>query len=184
MLGGSGLMSQNIWGAQSLPGSVATERGEVVGGGVGRELFHFRLENVQSGAYLRRKFRLDDMYIIIITCMELEISHGLILFGGQAPPPPSTSTPVLGGGGHSAHILVGMCHGKVKNAGLWSESSSVKMRVSARAGSSVSGADLYPGTRSSCILAGCNSEVLAKRFAFGLAAVNRTWAATERLEGK
>ena len=24
--------------------------------------FIFRLENVQSGAYLRRKFRLDDMY--------------------------------------------------------------------------------------------------------------------------
>ena len=26
--------------------------------------FIFRLENVQSGAYLRRKFRLDDMYYI------------------------------------------------------------------------------------------------------------------------
>ena len=38
-------MSQNIWGggAQSLRGSVATERGEGVGGGYshGRELFHF-----------------------------------------------------------------------------------------------------------------------------------------------
>ena len=50
-------------------GSVATERGEGLEGGVpptppshGRELFIFRLENVQSGAYLRRKFRLDDMY--------------------------------------------------------------------------------------------------------------------------
>ena len=40
--------------------------------------FIFRLENVQSGAYLRRKFRLDDMYYIIITCMELKISHGII----------------------------------------------------------------------------------------------------------
>ena len=63
----SGVMSHNIWGgAQSLRGSVATERGEGVGVGFppshGRELFHFRLENVQSGAYLRRKFRLDDMY--------------------------------------------------------------------------------------------------------------------------
>ena len=41
------------------------ERGEGVGGGcppptVG-SFFIFRLENVQSGAYLRRKFRLDDM---------------------------------------------------------------------------------------------------------------------------
>ena len=43
------------------------------------------------------------------------------------PPPP-------GGGGHSAHILVGMCHGEVKNVGLWS-GSSVKMLVSG-AGSS------------------------------------------------
>ena len=34
MLGISGVMSQNIWGAQSLRGSVATERGEGVGGGV------------------------------------------------------------------------------------------------------------------------------------------------------
>ena len=44
--------------------------------------FIFRLENVQSGAYLRRKFRLDDMYYIIITCMELKISHGIIEGGG------------------------------------------------------------------------------------------------------
>ena len=44
--------------------------------------FIFRLENVQSGAYLRRKFRLDDMYYIIITCMELKISHGIIAIWG------------------------------------------------------------------------------------------------------
>ena len=25
-----------------------------------------------------------------------------------------------GGGGDSTHILVGMCHGEVKNVGLWS----------------------------------------------------------------
>ena len=51
----------------------------------GREVgsfLHFRLENVQSGAYLRRKFRLDDMYYIVITCMQLKISHGLIEGGG------------------------------------------------------------------------------------------------------
>ena len=53
-------------------GSLATERRE---GGfppptVGSFLI-FRLENVQSGAYLRRKFQLGDMYYIIITCMEL-----------------------------------------------------------------------------------------------------------------
>ena len=64
---GSGVMSQKHEGAQSLRGSVATERGECVGGGCppshARELFHFfYLKNVQSGAYLRRKFRLDDMY--------------------------------------------------------------------------------------------------------------------------
>ena len=53
----SGVMSQHFFfGAQSLRGSVATERGEGVG------FFIFRLENVHSGAYLRRKFRLDDMY--------------------------------------------------------------------------------------------------------------------------
>ena len=44
-------------------GSVATERGR---GGVPPptvgSFFIFRLENVQSGAHLRRKFRLDDMY--------------------------------------------------------------------------------------------------------------------------
>ena len=64
----SGVMSQNIWGAQSLRGSVATERGEGVGGGVPPptvgSFFIFRLENVQSGAYLRRKFRLYDVYYI------------------------------------------------------------------------------------------------------------------------
>ena len=45
-------------------GSVATERGEGVGvppPTLG-SFFIFRLEIVQSGAYLRRKFRLDDMY--------------------------------------------------------------------------------------------------------------------------
>ena len=35
----------------------------------------------------------------------------------------------VGGGGHSPHILVGMCHGKVKNGGLRS-SSSMKVGVS------------------------------------------------------
>ena len=40
-------------------GSVATRAG--VGCVLG-SFFIFRLENVQSGAYLRRKFRLDDIY--------------------------------------------------------------------------------------------------------------------------
>ena len=55
------------------------------------------------------------MYYIMITCMELKISHGLILFGGQAPakpPPPPTSTPVtsvasflvLGGGARPPNV--------------------------------------------------------------------------------
>ena len=38
---------------------------------------------MQSGAYLGRKFRLDHMYYIIITCMELKISHGIIEGGGE-----------------------------------------------------------------------------------------------------
>ena len=89
----SGVMSQNIWGGGGA--IFARERSDRAGGGgspptVG-SFFIFRLENVQSGAYLRRKFWLDDMYYIIITCMELKISHGLILFGGgggaSAPPP-------------------------------------------------------------------------------------------------
>ena len=67
----SGVMSQkNLGGtifarerSDQARGSVATERGEGVGGGChARELFIFRLKNVQSGPYLRRKFRLDDMY--------------------------------------------------------------------------------------------------------------------------
>ena len=62
----SGVMSQNIWGGTIF----ARERSDRAGGGCGRgcppptvgSFFIFRLENVQSGAYLRRKFRLDDMY--------------------------------------------------------------------------------------------------------------------------
>ena len=69
----SGVMSQNIWDA-----IFARELSDRAGGGCGRgvfpsqgrELFHFRLENVQSGAFLRRNIRLDDMYYIIITCMD------------------------------------------------------------------------------------------------------------------
>ena len=65
LMSSSGVMSQNIWGAQSLRGSVATERGRVWEGGVPPptvgSFFIFRLKNVQSAAYLR-KFRLDDMY--------------------------------------------------------------------------------------------------------------------------
>ena len=61
---------------EGLRGSEATERGKGVGGGfspptVGSFLI-FRLENMQSGAYLRRKFRLDDMYYIIITLYGIE----------------------------------------------------------------------------------------------------------------
>ena len=63
----SGVMSQNIWGGTIF----ARERSDQAGGGVppptvGSFLI-FRLENVQSGAYLhvRRKFRLDDMLYIL-----------------------------------------------------------------------------------------------------------------------
>ena len=59
-------------GANLLRGSEATkpEGGGGGGGGGGNgcgrgvgSFFIFRLENVQSGAYLRRKFRLDDTNI-------------------------------------------------------------------------------------------------------------------------
>ena len=71
-------MRQNIFGAQSLRGSVATEGGGG-GGGVSPptvgSFFIFRLENVQSGTYLEGNF---DEYLKI-TCMEeLKISHDLI----------------------------------------------------------------------------------------------------------
>ena len=67
-------MSQNNWGGHNLcegakrpsPRERSDRRGEGVGGGVPPptlgSFFIFRLENVQSGAYQRRKFRLDDMY--------------------------------------------------------------------------------------------------------------------------
>ena len=65
--GGGGTVAEwakIFWGAQSLRGSVATEGGGVGGGcpTVG-SFFIIRLENVQSGAYLRRKFRLGDTNI-------------------------------------------------------------------------------------------------------------------------
>ena len=78
-------------GAQSLRGREATKPEEGVPPPTVGSFLIFRLELLQSGAYLRRKFRLDDMYYIIITFMELKISHGLILLGGggaSAPPPP------------------------------------------------------------------------------------------------
>ena len=81
-------MSQNIGGGgQSLRGSVATERGEGVGGGcptVG-SFFIFRLENVQSGAYLRRKFR--RIFINHLYGIENKPWLNFIGGGGQAPPP-------------------------------------------------------------------------------------------------
>ena len=84
----SGIMRQNIWGARNLCEGAKRpsprERSDRAGGG---SFFIFRLENVQSGAYLRRKYRLDDMYYIIITCMELKISHGLIYLGGGGKRP-------------------------------------------------------------------------------------------------
>ena len=73
---GSGVRSQQIGGGHNFARersdqarrSVATDRREGVGGGCPPpptlgSFFIFRLENVQSGgAYLRRIFRLDDMY--------------------------------------------------------------------------------------------------------------------------
>ena len=82
------------------------------------------------------------------------------------------------GGGHSTHILVGMCHGEVKNVGLWS-GLSVKMLDS---GAGLSGLErekvgLWRGLQREIgglrdsILAHYNPGALAERFAFGLAAV-------------
>ena len=69
----SGVMSQNIWGGHNLCEGAKRpsprERSDRAGGGCGRgvstveSFFIFRLENVQAGACLRRKFRLDDMYL-------------------------------------------------------------------------------------------------------------------------
>ena len=86
---GSGVMSQNIGGggAQSLRGSVATERGEGVSHD--RELFIFRLEYVQSGAYLRRKFR--RIFINHLYGIENKPWFNFIWGGGgggKPPPPP------------------------------------------------------------------------------------------------
>ena len=87
--------------------------------------------------------------------------------------------PNTGARGHSVHILVGMCHGKLKNGGLRS-SSSMKMRGS-RVDSSMKWG--FPELTCRTRLAGCNPGALPDRFTFGLAAVNQPWAATERLEG-
>ena len=75
-------MSQKIWGGHNLCEGAKRpsprERSDRAGGGWGGweggvppptlgSFFNFRLENVQSGAYLRRKFRLDDMYYKRVT---------------------------------------------------------------------------------------------------------------------
>ena len=63
--------AKSFWGHNLCEGAKRPsprERSNRAGGGCGRapttlESFSiFRLKNVQSGAYLRRKFRLDDMY--------------------------------------------------------------------------------------------------------------------------
>ena len=85
---GSGVMSQKIWGGtifareRPSPRERSDRAGEGVGGGGGvppptlGSFFNFRLENVQSGAYLyiRRKFRLDDMYYMGISVSRLDRS--------------------------------------------------------------------------------------------------------------
>ena len=98
----SGIMSQNIWGAQSLRGSVETERGRVwergVEGGVPPptvgSFFIFPFENVQSGAYLRRKFRLDDMYYLYGIENNPWLNFFFFWGGGSSAPSSPTSTPV------------------------------------------------------------------------------------------
>ena len=90
--GTSGVMSQNIWGT-----IFARERSDrALGGGcpppMVRSFILFRLENVQSGEYLRRKFRLDDMYYI-----SKLVWNWILFWRASAPkPPPPTSTPVGG----------------------------------------------------------------------------------------
>ena len=86
-------ISHGIIEGEGLRGSEATERGRVWEGGfppptVG-SFFIFRLENMQSGAYLRRKFRLDDMFYIIITLYGIENKPWYNRWGGvwEGPPP-------------------------------------------------------------------------------------------------
>ena len=83
LLATSGVMSQNIWGgiifarerSDQARGSVATERGKGVGGGCppshGREIFIFRLGNVQSGAYLRRKWRVSSQNALYPSILDI-----------------------------------------------------------------------------------------------------------------
>ena len=68
---------------------------------------------------------------------------------------------IIGGGGHSTHILVGMCHGEVKNVGLWN-GLSVKMLVSG-AGASVKRWVSEAGSRVKLVVSGadCRTRLAA-----------------------
>ena len=93
-----------------------------------------------------------------------------------------------GGGGYSPQILVGMCRGKVlKKMGGSGASSSVKnagLRSELERESGGLRNWLYR-TRLAGTLAGrYNPGALPERFAFGLAAVNRPWAAMNGLKFK
>ena len=96
----SGVMSENIWGRNLCEGAKRPgprERSD--GAGVGcvppptvGSFCIFRLENVQSGAHLRRKFWFDDMYYMY--GIEKKTWFNFI-WGARAPKPPTTSTPVI-----------------------------------------------------------------------------------------
>ena len=97
--GTSGVMSQNIWGT-----IFARERSDrALGGGcpppMVRSFILFRLENVQSGEYLRRKFRLDDMYYI-----SKLVWNWILFWRASAPKPPPP--PVRQWGAPSGNVCV------------------------------------------------------------------------------
>ena len=105
--GGSGVMSQNIWGGRNLCEGAKwpspRKPNDQVGGGVlpptVGSFFIFRLENVQSGAYLRRKFWL----IFINHLYGIENKPWFIFtWGGGMPPKPPPPPPVR-------QCLVGNC---------------------------------------------------------------------------
>ena len=85
---------------------------------------------------------------------------------------------IPGGGGSSPQILVGMCCGKVKNGGLQSElareNAGLWSELKRQSGGSP---ELTIGRVWLALWPTANPGVLPERFAFGLAAVSRQWAA-------
>ena len=85
-------MSQNIWGGGGA--IFARERSDRAGGGCGRGVSPSHGEGAFFAIWGIPKKEISTWHVLYhaITCMELKISHGLILFwgggGASAPKPP------------------------------------------------------------------------------------------------